>query len=191
MPNTIIQVSTQVELKTLPPSQDMTVLLLGISEIYDNRGGLYRWDAAASGADDTAFMKTIGSNVTATGRWKRVFQNVTTLPQGVLLVNGGIKTLFASSLTVAGGLGTVFKTLENTATGTAIFSEIWSETSQVLTSAATPMDVIQSGIKTMDLKQSTHFFYKANPITLALSGVVNPIVAVSAGVSVRFRVEGI
>ena len=193
--NTIIRVSTQAELKALPPSDGMTVLLLGKTNVYDNLGGFYQWDASASGADDNVYMKSFASNSSASGRWVRFYQNATNLAQGILRIEGGIKTFWGSATTVSGGSASINLTLDNADNGPPIFTEIWSNRSEVLVDAANVTDLITSGRKTQnaDLRQTTHYFSKPSPVTITVGfvGVLQTVTAIPAGMSVRFRIEGI
>lgn len=186
------------ELKSQVPAPDLVIYLLGKNVASDGIGGFYRWDATATGAEDTQFMKSFPSDKSTTGRWVRVFQTTQNLPHGVLVYTGGVKKFYASTTTVAGGTASLNLTLDNTPTGTPIFSEIWSNRSEANLDAATVTDIVTGARKTQapDLKTTTHHFYRPNVLNLTLSLITagllfNPFTGVPAGVNVRFTVEGI
>lgn len=58
------------DLKTCVGTQDVQVLLLGLTSMYDNNGGTYTWDISSTATDDG--FKTIQVTGVTTGRWLRV-----------------------------------------------------------------------------------------------------------------------
>lgn len=188
--------NTIAELKLMIPSPNANVLLIGKTVIGDGKGGFYRWDSTdTTSAEDTTFMNVIPSNVQGvSGRWVRTFQKTrTTAGGGVLVSNGGVKTYFFTASTNSSGEITLNITEENTANGTALFTEIWSITPSPQTNATGPADAVQSYRKALaaNLKTTTYGFYKANAVTIILGLLYNPFASIGAGTNVQFRVEGV
>lgn len=191
--NTLTTALSLTELKAIPPAPGMIVLLLGKNAVYDNQGGFYRWDPANSQAEDAAYMRVFPSTVAgAVGNWVRVFQSAIKYPQGTMVTVGGVKTFYGQSVTVADGTAQIYLTADNTATGTALFGEIWDARGDARVDAVNILAAVQSAHKslTTDLKTLARFFFRANPITLAVSGVVAPVVAIPVNTTVTFVVVG-
>ena len=191
--NTLVSVETIDQLKAITPSEKLVAFVCGKSAVNDNLGGTYRWDSSASMADDPQFVRSFAANGVTNGRWVRVFQNTTTLPHGILVNSGGIKTFYGRGTIGAGGIGTLNLTRENTADGTPIFSEVWMNRGEASVNAAGIADVVNGGrrLLTADLRQTSHFFYKANALTITLGLVYSPFAAAPTGTVVQYCVEGI
>lgn len=189
----LMQFELMADLVAAPVSPGATAFFAGRAVVGDGLGGLYRWDAASTATVDTRFLNVIQSSTTATGRWVRVFQRARSLPHGILVMNGGVKTFFASGVTAADGSAALNLTMDNTPTGEAIFSDIWSNTSRARTVSATPGNAVQSFLmeESANFKTTKHGFYKANIATIALGLLYNPFIMVAAGTQVQFRVEGV
>lgn len=192
----MIQLDTLAQLKLQPVAQGTLVFCMGVASAFDGMGGFYRWDPTASGNDDTSNYNTVVSNRTAIGRWVRAFQRTRDLPHGKLTYIGSTKIFTASGVTNAQGQCTLLLTMDNTANGAAIFTDIAWNDSQFVGNAATPDDdvrsrvVVQPDLAINALKTTTHGFSKANVVTIVLSLLYRPFGAVGANVPVRFRVEG-
>lgn len=196
--NTVITAPSVADLKTVNPTPGMIVFLLGRAAPYDGMGGHYRWDPNASETEDTRFIKSFPSDSSSSGRWVRVVQNIQELPQGVLVINGGIKTLYGKATTVSGGTASINLTLDGTSTGAAIFQEVWRNSSEPNANAATVNDVVKGGRKSLDanLKSTTHLFFKPNPVTFTLAAITagllfNPNTNAPSGIPILFEIEGI
>lgn len=185
---------TMADLKMWKVAPNKVVLMVGKTAIGDNLGGFYRWDTTATGTDETVYLNIINSNISSAGRWVRIFQRARTLPGGGILVNnGGVKTLFLSGATNSSGDIILNLTDDNNSTGNAVFTEIWSIKATSTTDANGPGNAVQSYRKslTTNLKVLTYGFYKANAITIALGLLYNPFASVGAGTVIQFEITGI
>ncbi len=166
--------------------------MTGNLTVSDNQGGFYRWDTTSSGSEDQ-FLNVVISNISASGRWVRVFQRARQTAGGAILSNtGGIRCMFITAVTDSTGSITLPLTEEGTAGGTALFSEIWSITPSPDTNATGPADAVQSYRKALaaNMKTVTYGFYKANAVTITLGLLLTPVASIGAGTSVSFRIEG-
>jgi len=189
-------------LRAAERSANILVLLMGKTGGADGLGGTYYWDAASTDAEDLAYLNTVAVSGITTGRWKRLSTRVTVLPQGILTVNGGVKTLYATA-TVAGtaGQAALNLTTNNVATGPAIFTEIWDNKSSVKPPAvaSTVEDNINCDCQSeaTDLKTTVHVATRGSKTTLpAVATALLGLVITSqryapAGTVLRITVIGI
>lgn len=174
-------------------------LILGKTTVGDGLGGFYYWDPTNTTAtEDTKFLNMIVSSVTNNGRWTRVFQKAQTIPQGYMVNNGGVKTLYCPATTNSSGQCTIYLTNDGTATGTALFSEVWQ-----VTPAASPTATIANpplvgyGQASSDLKTLSCTFSQNNSTTLGatllnIAGtLIKGLTPVPSGVPVLIKVEGV
>lgn len=191
--NILLQVDLMSNLKTQAIKHGTKVFLVGKYYVNDGLGGLYMYDSSSNVTQDTVYINSITSNLSSTGRWLRVFQKAKAYPQGILVSNGGVKTLFVSGTTDSNGEITINLTGENTSGGTALFKEVWAVNVNPTTDASSVTNAIQSYRKSLpaNLKTCTYGFYKANALTITLGLLYNPFTSVGAGTIVNFRVEGI
>lgn len=182
--------NTLADLQAATVNDGDIVFLLCKSTSSDGLGGFYRWDASSTVAADTTFMNTVVSNQSATGRWVRVFQRAATLPQGVLVNMGGVKTLFATAICNSSGQATVNLTMDNTTTGVPIFNTILSNTSKCIQAQANPTAAIDTYVVSQSTTSTTHGAYKPNAVSLTVGLLYNPYSAVAAGTPLSFRVDG-
>lgn len=187
-----IQVPTTADLKLQPVDSDVLVLTVCDSVVGDDRGGLYRWDPTSTAAEDLTFLNVVASSVSATGRWLRFAQRVRQLPHGVLTNLWGVKTFIGSGVISASSECVFNLTMDNTAGGEAIFSEIWENRAYSKTTASAPAGAIMWYPKAVaaNLKSATHGFYKANVVTMALGLLYSPFMAADAGSAVGITVTG-
>lgn len=180
------------DLRQLPITSG-NIFLTGKTTLTDGLGGFYRWDSSSSASEDTTFMNVIISNVTSSGRWVRTFQKAKSYPQGVLVINGGVKTFYVSGTTDSNGEVTINLTDDNTSTGNALFTEIWFTDSRSTTSASSLANSIQSYTKSIavNLKTASFGFFKANALTITLGLVYSPLTSAGSGITTQFKVEGI
>lgn len=190
------------DLKETPLDINSTYFLIGRDTMGDGKGGFYYYDPTSAEAEDNTYMNIIMSNVTSTGRLKRVFSRAIQLPQGVLIITGGVKTLYstASFTTNASGEATINLTMDNTANGTAIFNEIWwNKARSVAGNITSANDIVVSDVKSVsgNLKQTTHYFARGNYVTLgstllSILGLIIPgLRPALTNNPVAFKVEGI
>lgn len=186
-------------LKASTGKPDTLTILMYRATASDGLGGTYYWDAASTEAEDATYLNVVAP-ATGPGRWKRIIARVTVLPQGVLVSNGGVKTLYATATVVgAAGQATINLTTDNTATGSALFSEIWENTSMVKPPlvAATVEDNITCICQTEALKATTHVAVRGSKTTLpAVATALLGLVITSqryapAGTVLRITVTGI
>lgn len=187
------RVMTLADLRNLPIHDGRVVLLLGKASILDNQGGFYRFDGNSTAPEDTTFMNIIISNLSERGRWIRVFQWAQELPHGKLVTNGGMKTFFVIGTSTAAGDVTVSLTRENNATGTPIFTDIWSILTHPMVEAASISGAVMTFRKSLssDLKTLTYGLFRPNVNAVGQGVINNPFVALGAGIKVQFRIEGI
>lgn len=186
-------------LKASAGKPDTLTILMYRAAPSDGLGGTYYWDAASTEAEDSTYLNIIAP-ATGAGRWKRIIARVTVLPQGVLVSNNGVKTLYASASVVgSAGQATLNLTTDNTASGPAIFSEIWENTSMVKPPlvAANVEDNITCICQTEALKTTTHVAVRGSKTTLpsvatALLGlIITSQRYAPAGTVLRITVTGI
>ena len=186
---------TLAALRAAPTGDSDVVLMVGKAGLGDNLGGLYRYSATSTDAEDTAYLNVVQPAAVASGapgRWQRVVTRAKAYPQGVLVMNGAVKTFFAAGTTNAAGDVTLFLTDTNTAAGNPLFTQVFFNDSRATTAATGPANAVTSYVKTLaaDLRQTTHGFFKANAVTVTLGLVYAPFAAVGAGIPVQFRIEG-
>ena len=171
------------------------VLVLGRTSVGDGNSAFFRWDPTSTAAEDLTYMAVVKSNRTTVGRWVRVFQRNVTVPQGTLVMNGGVKTLYVAAVTDSNGRATINLTYENTPTGTPIFSEVWKNDSRARINASTQNEAVSSymvqSAEATSFKTTTHGYYKPNAVTLTIGLVYAPIANIGAGTTVLFEVVGI
>lgn len=182
---TMITVSTLAELKALNPTNGQSVFMLGRTVEGDGFAGTYRWATGDATAADDTYLNVVASTVNGfltTGRWLRNLVRAQPLPQGVLVANGGVKTLYAAGVTVSGGTVVLRLTMDNTTTGTPIFTEVWMADAASTLAAATPALAVAAyeRARAADLRSITYAFTR-----------LNGLAAADAGIPVRVRVEGI
>ena len=197
MPTTlgILTVGSMTELKSAPTSADTTVLLLGKSTASDGFSGFYRWDPDSSATEDLTFMNAITSSLSSTGRWVRIFQRARTLPHGVLVYNGGVKSFYPlNAVTDANGEVVLNLTENNTTTGVPLFSAIWSVSMEGVTATASANDVVVGSRKALssDSRVLTLRFVRGASTLVSVLGVALPGLRVApAGISIGARIDGI
>ena len=186
------------DLRNANPSDTPVRFLVAKNAVGDNLGGFYRWDATSTASEDTQYLNVVASSLTSTGRWVRVFQKAKTYAQGVLVNNGGIRTLYAPAVTDSNGQVAINLTDDNTLTGNNLFSEIWQVTPQQNpTVALANAPIMGSAQASGDLKKVTCIFHQNNSTTLgatllAIAGtVIKGLTPVPANVSVLVKIEGI
>lgn len=186
-------VNVLTDLKTLAINTNSTVFMVGRNTVADGLGGFYQWDSTSVVAEDTTYLNVIQSNNITTGRWLRIFQKSKSYPQGTLVNNGGVKALYISGTTDINGEVTINLTDDNTATGNALFTEVWVTTAQSTTTASSVSNAVQSYRKSLavNLKTVTFGFYKANALTITLGLLYNPFSSIGAGTVIQFKIEGI
>lgn len=181
-------------------AQNNTVIyMIGLNAVGDNRGGFfyYRPDSVAT-VDN---MNVLGVPNNGVGRFIRANVKNVALPHGQLSYIGNLKVFFstASYLTDANSKASINLTLENTSGGTAIFNEIWWNSSRTLSVAATTNDIVLSQVSALsaDLKNTTHLFARGSSTTLgstllSIGGLIIPgLRNVTTGTPVQFMVMGI
>jgi hypothetical protein len=197
----ISQIDTLAELKSFDVSswddsnRSGMYLVSKSGGVVDNLGGLYQWDPLSTAAEDLTNLNVIKSNSTNTGRWIRGLQRAMAYPQGILVNNGGVKTLYVSATTNSSGEAQIYLTTDNTANGPLIFSEVYTNNSHAKVDASNLTQMVMSFVKvsaeTGNLKSTTHGFYKMNMINILLGGTVAPLVMIGAGTNVIFEITGI
>lgn len=137
--NHLPYVKTLNELKALPVTDKTPVLLIGKDSIGDNKGGVsFYWDSTSTDSEDLTYLNVIQKTGINTGRWKRTNQKIMVVPQGIVVMNNGIKTLYTTATTDASGNVTINLTLDNTSNGTAIFTTMRFYKSEAATNSTDP-----------------------------------------------------
>jgi len=186
----MVRLELLADLKQQPVSENTVLFLTGITSLQDGRGGFYMWNPTSTASEDTAYYNTIASDLTPIGRWIRVFQRTRVLPHGILNINGGVKTFYAAATTDGNSQAKINLTMDNTANGESIFSEIWFNDSQATAGTTNAINAVKSYIVSADLKQTTHGFYRSQAINV-VAGILAPVIGMGAGTAVRFKVEGL
>ncbi len=191
------KVNTRSDLKALSINNGKIAFLVSKNSLGDNLGGFYYFDSTATHTEDTVFMNNIPSNIAAVGSWVRIFQKAVNYTQGILVNNGGVKTMYCPATTNSTGQVVVYLTDNNLSTGNTLYKEVWLVTcmqSPNTTNSNSP--IIGYGIVSGDLKTVTCYFYKNNQTTLgstllSIAGlVINGVTAAPASVPVQIKIEG-
>jgi len=194
----ILQVGLLSDLRLQPVDLNVAILMVGMNSMDDNLGGFYRWDATSAVAEDQ-FLNSVVSSMSETGRWVRVFQRVRQLPHGILCYNGGIKTFYGAGTVNGSSESSVYLTMDGTAGGTAIFSNVLATNCEATANISNANDVITACRKSLsvDLKTLTYYFSRGNTQTLAgtlvaIAGtVITALRAAPSGTAVIFKAEGL
>ena len=194
----VISKTQLAELKATPGSVENIIITLGQNAKGDSKGALYYWDSLSTEAEDTVYYNVVQATGVTTGRWKKVFTRMQTLPHGTLVMNSGKREFFCTATVNASSEITINLTMDNTTNGTAIFSEIWFDDSKAIVNTTTSNDAVTSFKKSLsvNLKQLTHGFFRGNSTLLNLSIVTTGLTVggfrtVPAGTIVQFKIEGI
>lgn len=189
----IVSVPNVAALKGQPGNTENSVMTLGAITKGDSLGSLYYFDASDSTTvEDTLYWNTVVPNNNI-GRWKKIFVKTLTLPQGVMTMNGGIKSLYVQTTTDATGTATINLTTNNTTNGTPIFSEIWWDDSKSAVATTNVNDAIGSTRKSLssDLKVLSHMFYRGNSSLVSILGAtVLGFRTAPTGTAVNFIIVG-
>lgn len=175
------------------------VFLMGVATENDNMGGLFQYsDTAADSVDDRNVLAVPGKS---TGRYIRKNAKTVVLPHGIIAFLGSLKLFFTTANYTIGSDSKcmLYLTQDNTAAGTALFSQILWNSSRAIGTAATSNDIILSQAETLpvDLKSTTHIYARGNSttigatITALLNTVLPGLRAGSIGTSVQFFIVGI
>lgn len=194
----IISKVNLAELKATKGGQENVIMTLGQASKGDNKGALYYWDGASTEAEDTTYYNIVQVTGVTIGRWKKVFNRMISLPHGTLVLNNGKKEFFVSTVTNASSEAVVNLTMDNTTTGTAIFTDVWFDDSKATVDTANANDAVNSFRRSLsaNLKVLTHGFFKGNSTVLSIAIVttgltVGGLRASGAGVPVKFKIEGV
>lgn len=190
----LISINTLSELKATKGTEENVIITLGQTAKGDNKGALFYWDAASSEAEDNLYYNVVQVTGVTTGRWKKVFTRMMQLPHGTLVINAGKKEFFFSGTTNANSECSVNLTMDGTATGLPIFTDVWFDDSKATVNTTNSNDAVSSFRKSLstDLKLLTHGFYKGNNSVVSLLGAtVLGFRGSGTGISVKFKIEGI
>jgi hypothetical protein len=185
------------DLRDAPVYDKAVAFLVGKLALGDGLGGFYLFQTSASGTED-AFMNTVISNNTTTGRWVRIFQKAKTYTQGIMVNNGGVKSFYLPGTTDSSGQTVMYLTDDNTSTGNALFTEVWQITpEQNPATAPSNPPILGYGVMSNSLKTMTCKFSQNNTTTLGgtllsiVGSVINGLAPVPSGVTVLIKVDGI
>lgn len=192
----VISLPTMADLKLTQGAPNLAVLLLGRDVVDDDKGGFYMW-MEGSAAESLTYMETVLVDGVTTGYWRRLFLKTRIYPQGIMVSNGIIKTLYGVAPVYVNNSSEAefFMTTNNTVSGTALFTNILSNTSTVISNPGASNDLIISNVKSVsaDLKSTIHTYARGGQTTLGatLLGLVIPgFRNVSANTQVRFTIVG-
>jgi len=193
MKSHIISVDNITALKAQPGSVDNCILTRGQSAVGDGKGGFYYYDPADSVTAEDAKYYNVVVPSKGGGRWKKVFVRTMVLTHGTLVINGGKREFFCEATTNATGECTVNLTMDNTATGTALFSEIWYDSSKGKENSGTANDAVQGYRKNIGagLKTITHGFFRGNSLAITIGLTLLGYRAAVSNTPVIFKIEGI
>ncbi|UHG93236.1 hypothetical protein [Spirosoma oryzicola] len=190
----VVQTVADLKLKAVSPYTP--VFVLARNDLSDGLGlgAIYYWKPDATDAEDMTFLNVIGSSVSATGRWMRLIVRTQQLPGGILVSNSGKKEYFTSIVTSAQGKATINLTADGTATGTALFSTIYSNRCEMVGPMPTSINnaiLEYTESVSSDKKQTTHQFYKGNSTAVGALGLsVVSFTAAPASVSANCTIAG-
>ena len=182
--------NTIADMQTQKGTSNSVAYVIGGTAIQDFRGAFYVWDATSTAAPDMTYYNVIQVTGINTGRWIRSNQSSVPLPQGMLFRIGPLKILAVSGTSNASGEFVLNTTLDNTATGTAIFSSILFNSTMAISGSATPNDAIQGSIKSVGAgnKVITYRYTKGNSLGV---GVLVSVVSAGAGAPIQCFVVGL
>lgn len=189
----IISKADLASLKATKGGNENVIMTLGQTSKGDNRGSLYYWDALSTEAEDTTYYYVVQVTGVTIGRWKKAFTRVQTLPHGILYINSGMKEFYASSVTIGDGTCTIYLTMDGTATGTAIFTNILFDDSKATVNTATINDMVSSCRKSLsaNLKELVHLFGRGNSTAVSVLGVnILGLRTAVANTPVSFSIKG-
>lgn len=191
----VISKTQLAELKATPGSVENIIITLGQNSKGDSKGALYYWDASSVEAEDTVYYNIVKATSVTTGRWKKVFTRMQNLPHGILVSNAGKKEFFANNKTISATSDiTVYLTMDGTASGTPIFTEVWFDDSKAVVNTSNVNDAVASYRISLsaDLKTLKHGFYRGNSNAVSVLGVnLLSFRGAVAGTLVNFKIEGI
>lgn len=182
--------NTIADMQTQKGTSNSVAYVIGGTAIQDFRGAFYVWDASSTLAQDMTYYNVIQVNGVTTGRWIRSNQSSVPLPQGMLFRIGPLKILAASGTSNASGEFVLNATLDNTATGTAIFSSILFNSTMATEGSTTPNNAVNGLVKSVGTgnKVITYRYTKGNNI--GILGAAS-IVQAGSGISVQCFVVGL
>ncbi|GAB4001456.1 hypothetical protein GCM10028807_57640 [Spirosoma daeguense] len=190
-------VTTMSGLKEKPISPNTPVFVLGKSSITDGFGAIYTYDSLCTDAEDMVNLNAIKSSVTSAGCWRRLNVKTQSLPGGMLFTNGGKKEYFTTRVTDSNGEATINLTTDNTSTGTALFTTIYTNSCVMTTGVTSTSEVVTFYPKSVsaDKKVTVHKGFKNNPTTVSLLGLVNlaiaPLTTPPSGLTLNCKTEGL
>lgn len=193
----VISVPLITDLKAQPGNTENIVMTVGQAVKGDALGALYWFDSSdSSTAEDNINWNTVVPNNNI-GRWKKVITRAIILPHGNLFMYAGKREFFCNSVTAADGTSMINLTMDNTTNGTAIFSEVYFDSSIASVDTLTANDAVSSCRKTLSAnkKQLTHLFYRGNAVTLNLGIITAGLTtagfrSAATGTPVSFMVTG-
>lgn len=180
--------NTIADMKTQKGVDNSLVYVIGGTVTTDFRGAFYKWDNASTEPDDPTYYNVITVNGVNTGRWIRTNQSTQALPQGTLFRIGPFKFLSASGVTNASGEFVLNTTIDNTANGTSVFSNILFNSTMATSGSVSPNDAVMGMVKTATAKTITYRYTKGNALGV---GVLVSIVAAGAGVPIQCFIVGL
>lgn len=191
----VISKTQLAELKATPGSVENIIITLGQNAKGDSKGALYYWDALSTEAEDAVYYNTVQATGITTGRWKKVFTRMQTLPHGTLVTNAGKKEFFATNkpITATSDI-TLYLTMDGTATGAPIFTEVWFDDSKAVVNTSNVNDAVSSYRISLssDLKTLKHGFFRGNANAVTVLGVnLLSFRGAVAGTLINFKIEGI
>lgn len=184
------------QLKNKPVDSTATYLLKNVSTIMDGSGGgLYVWSYGATDAEDLVYYNVVASNLSTKGRYIRTAVKNNVVPNGVLMNNGGMKTLILNATTPANGIVTYYLTSDGTAAGPAIFSQmpVRAAAEPRINSVATSNDIVVGQCTTIsaDKKTLTCIYARGNSSLVSILGVnILGLRAPDVGTAVSVTVVG-
>lgn len=188
MPEALKKVNTMADLKKFKGEHNAYAYMTGKDSIADGQGGSYRYDTASTTtADNYNVIQVTG---VTKGRWIRANQTTINYTQGTIFKIGPLK-IFTGMATIAGGNGEVLINLtnENTANGTAFFTNVLFASAMAEQASSNSNDVVIGNVKNIGAGNKTITFRFATGATVSVLGAASLRVA-GNGLNVRYIVLG-
>lgn len=187
-----LNLDTIVDLKAAPIADGAIFWVTGAVSAGDGRGGCYKWSPGSTAQVDNRFYRVVKSNLSETGRWMRTYSFSRELPQGIFGSSANGRILNAATTLDINGECVINLTEDNTPTGTALFSEVWTVTYDPRPANLTdPNNIVVGNVKSLTAKVLTCKFSRGNSLVGALGLTLLGMRAAAQGTPVNIRVEGL
>lgn len=194
----IVSVLNITELKAQPGNVNNIVMTSGASSKGDGGGKIYYFDNVDNNTvEDTVYWNTVVP-INNVGRWKAVFTRMLNLPHGILEINAGKKSFYLEGISnSSNSTGIKYLTMDNTLTGTPIFTKLLFESCIPNVAGATKDNVITANrtLLSTDLRQISYTFSRPPADTILNLSIITTGITIGtrtapAGTPYLIKVEG-